>query len=163
MIFDVSPCRVTFSFQYPAEKLTSTIDSIINSIHAWMQSLHFQEDRMDSWKLSFNLPLHRYLSIFAHHAIYKYNINPSKFLPVHDENLMMNLLFFPLRTLVSSEMKRKRSWLFQSFLKSVGLLWSFGKYLATQRSTIDNSSENLCENFIFIVDARCRSISRSSK
>lgn len=68
-----------------------------------MQSLHFQADQIDPWMLTFHLPLHRYLSVFAYQAIHAYDINPSKFLPVDDRLALLNLMFFPLRTLVGAE------------------------------------------------------------
>jgi hypothetical protein len=68
-----------------------------------MQSLHFQADQIDPWMLTFHLPLHRYLSVFAYQAIHGYNIHPSTFLPVDDELALSNLMFFPLRTLVGDE------------------------------------------------------------
>ncbi|CAF5081550.1 unnamed protein product, partial [Rotaria sp. Silwood1] len=64
-----------------------------------MQSLSFDRNRMDDWKLTFHLPLHRYLSVFAYNAIYQYNIDPSLFLPVDNENSLLNLMFYPLRTI----------------------------------------------------------------
>ena len=66
-----------------------------------MQSLNFDINRIDPWKLTFHLPLHRYLSVFAYNAIYKYNIDPSLFLPVDDEICLLNLIFYPMRTIVS--------------------------------------------------------------
>lgn len=56
---------------------------------------------MDDWKLTFHLPLHRYLSVFAYNAIYQYNIDPSLFLPVNDEKTLLNIMYCPLRTIVS--------------------------------------------------------------
>ncbi|CAF5173118.1 unnamed protein product, partial [Rotaria magnacalcarata] len=54
---------------------------------------------MDDWKLTFHLPLHRYLSVFAYNAIHQFNIDPSSFLPVNDQNTLLNLMFCPLRTI----------------------------------------------------------------
>ncbi|CAF1000100.1 unnamed protein product [Rotaria sordida] len=84
---------------YPSEKLICVIKQIIDSINDWMQSLNFDINRMDDWKLTFHLPLHRYLSVFAYNTIYQYNIDPSLFLPVDNEKSLLNLMFYPLRTI----------------------------------------------------------------
>jgi len=68
-----------------------------------MQSLNFDLNHIDQWKLTFHLPLHRYLSVFAYNAIYKYDINPALFLPIDNQNILLNLIFHPLRTIVSRE------------------------------------------------------------
>ena len=120
-----------------------------------MQSLHFQADQIDPWMLTFHLPLHRYLSVFAYQAIYSYNISPSRFLPVDDELALSNLMFFPLRTLVGEEW---RSWRSLSSLLSVGLLRSSLEHLAAKWSTADDPSEDLREKCLFLIDARCWSV-----
>ncbi|CAF4311703.1 unnamed protein product [Rotaria sp. Silwood2] len=84
---------------YSSEKLIYVIKQIIDSINDWMQSLNFDYNRMDDWKLTFHLPLHRYLSVFAYNAIYQYNIDASLFLPANDLNSLLNLMFYPLRTI----------------------------------------------------------------
>ncbi len=104
---NVSKCKnhisiiINFYFQYSSEKFINAIKQIIESINDWMQSLNFQLNDIDPWKLTFHLPLHRYLSVFASNAVYKYNINPALFLPIDNQNLLLNLMFFPLRTIVS--------------------------------------------------------------
>ncbi|UJR15883.1 hypothetical protein I4U23_002808 [Adineta vaga] len=84
---------------YSSEKLIAVIKQIIESINDWMQSLNFQIDNTDHWKLTFHLPLHRYLATFAYNAIYKYNIDPALFLPIDNQNMLLNLMFYPLRTI----------------------------------------------------------------
>jgi hypothetical protein len=66
-----------------------------------MQSLNLDVNYIDQWKLTFHLPLHRYLSVFASNAIYKYYLDPGLFLPIDNQNILLNLMFFPLRTIVS--------------------------------------------------------------
>jgi hypothetical protein len=68
-----------------------------------MHSLNFDLNNNDPWKLTFHLPLHRYLSVFAYNAIYKYNIDPALFLPIDNQNTLLNLMFYPLRTIVSED------------------------------------------------------------
>jgi hypothetical protein len=65
-----------------------------------MESLNFRLDNTDNWKLTFHLPLHRYLSVFAYNAIYKFNIDPALFLPTDNQNTLLKLMFYPLRTIV---------------------------------------------------------------
>jgi len=76
------------------------IKQIIDSINGWMESLNFRLDNTDNWKLTFHLPLHRYLSVFAYNAIYKFNIDPALFLPTDNQNTLLKLMFYPLRTIV---------------------------------------------------------------
>ncbi|CAF4813957.1 unnamed protein product, partial [Rotaria sp. Silwood1] len=96
---------------YPSEKLIYVIKQVIDSISDWMQSLSFDRNRMDDWKLTFHLPLHRYLSVFAYNAIYQYNIDPSLFLPVDNENSLLNLMFYPLRTICGYHEVLSNIWL----------------------------------------------------
>ncbi|CAF1683274.1 unnamed protein product [Rotaria magnacalcarata] len=84
---------------YSSEKLICIIKQIIDSINDWLRSLSFDSKLMDDWKLTFHLPLHRYLSVFAYNAIHQFNIDPSSFLPVNDQNTLLNLMFCPLRTI----------------------------------------------------------------
>ncbi|CAF0827696.1 unnamed protein product [Adineta steineri] len=84
---------------YSSDNVISIIKQIIDSINDWLQSLNFQLNNTDHWKLSFHLPLHRYLSVFAYNAIYKFNIDPALFLPIHDQNTLLNFMFHPLRTI----------------------------------------------------------------
>ncbi len=79
------------------------IKLIAEKIYDWMQSLNFDLNNNDPWKLTFHLPLHRYLSVFAYNAIYKYNIDPGLFLPTKDQDMLLSLMYYPLRTIVSEE------------------------------------------------------------
>jgi hypothetical protein len=85
------------------------IRQIVESINDWLQSLNFDMNNIDPWKLTFHLPLHRYLSVFAYNAIFKYHIDPGLFLPIDNSNLMLNLMFHPLRTIVSRERETEES------------------------------------------------------
>ena len=94
--------------QYSPEKFTEVIKQIVQSISEWLQSLNFDSNRTDPWKLSFHLPLHRYLAVFAYNAIHKYNIDPALFLPIDDQMALWNLIFHPLRTIVRVERRWRR-------------------------------------------------------
>ncbi|CAF0813761.1 unnamed protein product [Adineta ricciae] len=84
---------------YPEEKFIAIIKQILMSINDWLESLNFQTDNADHWKLTFHLPLHRYLAMFAYNAIHKFNIDPASFLPTDNPTMLMNLMFHPLRTI----------------------------------------------------------------
>lgn len=101
-----SPYERSFFFQYSSEKLIEVIKQIVQSITEWLQSLNFDADDADLWKLSFHLPLHRYLAVFAYNAIYKYHIDPALFLPIDDQQALCHLMFHPLRTIVSAKKVR---------------------------------------------------------
>ena len=103
---EFSPYERSFFFQYSSDKLIEVIKQIVLSISEWLQSLNFDADNVDLWKLSFHLPLHRYLSVFAYNAIYKYHIDPVLFLPIDDQQALCNLIFHPLRTIVREKKAR---------------------------------------------------------
>jgi hypothetical protein len=127
---------------------------VIEAIRDWIQWLHFDEDQMDPWKLTFHLPLHRYLSVFAYSAVSSHHLDTALFLPVDDEPALLNLMYFPLRTLVRS-LRPLNDSVLKTLIHSVWLLRSPLEYLATQWTTADCTSEDLCEERLFIVDARC--------
>ena len=82
------------------------IKLIVGKIYDWMQSLSFDLNNNDPWRLTFHLPLHRYLSVFAYNAIYRYNIDPELFLPIDNQDMLLSLMYHPLRTIVSEEMRK---------------------------------------------------------
>lgn len=82
------------------------IEQIVKTINDWMQSLNFNAELMDHWNLTFHLPIHRYLSVFAFNAIYQYNMDPVLFLPTNNEENLLDLMYFPLRAIVSCSIDR---------------------------------------------------------
>lgn len=88
-----------FNSNFSREKLINVIKQIIENINDWLQSLNFDLENTNPSKLTFHLPLHRYLSVFIYNAVYKYDIHPSEFLPIDNQTALLNLIFHPLRTL----------------------------------------------------------------
>ena len=68
-------------------------------VQKWLQPLKLNVNDIDTERCTFHLPLHRYYSVFLHHASTIQNISLDDLLP-HDIYELKCLIFHPLQTLV---------------------------------------------------------------
>ncbi|CAF0753954.1 unnamed protein product [Didymodactylos carnosus] len=78
--------------------IVSTMKWLVKSVEDWLTAIDYSSTTHSyPGRLTFHLPLHRYMSVFAHNAIYNYNVHPSTFLPITNQAKLFDLLFYPLK------------------------------------------------------------------
>ncbi|KAI2809956.1 E3 ubiquitin-protein ligase ubr3 [Blomia tropicalis] len=81
-----------------------TINFIKHSLkwlQTWMSPLKLNVKEIDVERCSFHLPLHRYYSMFMHHAVTIQNVEVDILLPIDDQYKMKCLIVHPLQTLIA--------------------------------------------------------------